>query len=94
MSETALATSIQPLRSLLEEYGQDPEPLFRKAGIDPGQVKNPNARLPVHACNVAWLRASSRIPDPCFGHPSMFGALGYAWLASGILREAFERLAR
>ena len=101
MSETALATAIHPLWSLLEEYGQDPDPLFRKAGIDPALLKKPNARLPVHACNVAWLRASSRIADPCFGvkagehwHPSMFGALGFAWLASTSLRTALGRLER
>jgi len=101
MSETALATAIHPLWSLLEEYGQDPEPLFRRAEIDPALLKNPNARLPVHSCNVAWLRASSRIADPCFGvkagehwHPSMFGALGFAWLASTSLRTALGRLER
>ena len=101
MSVTALASSIQPLWTLLEEYGQDPEPLFRKSGIDPVLLKNPNARLPVPACNAAWLRASGRIADPCFGvkaglhwHPSMFGALGYAWLASTSLRTALGRLAR
>jgi hypothetical protein len=101
MSQTALATAIHPLWSLLEEYGQDPDPLFRKAGIDPALLNNPNARLPVPACNVAWLRASSRIADPCFGvkagehwHPSMFGALGFAWLASTSLRTALGRLER
>jgi AraC-like DNA-binding protein len=101
MSQTALATAIHPLWSLLEEYGQDPDPLFRKVGIDPALLKNPNARLPVPACNIAWLRASSRIADPCFGvkagehwHPSMFGAPGFAWLASTNLRTALERLER
>lgn len=101
MPETALASAIHPLWSLLEDHGQEPDPLFRKAGIDPAWLKNPKARLPVAACNIAWLRASSRITDPCFGvkagehwHPSMFGALGYAWLASTSLREALGRLAR
>lgn len=101
MSETALATAIQPLWTLLEEYGVDPEPLFRTSGIAPEMLKRPNARLPAQACNAAWLRASSRIADPSFGvkfglhwHPSMFGPLGYAWLASTSLRTALGRLAR
>ena len=67
MSVPALATSIRLLWALLEEDGQDPEPLFRKAGIDPEVLNNPNARLSVQACNAAWLRTSSRIPNPCFG---------------------------
>jgi AraC-like DNA-binding protein len=98
---TALASAIRPLWSLLEEYGQDPGPLFQRSGIEPEALKNPNARLPVAACNAVWLRASSRISDPCFGlkaaqhwHPSMFGALGYAWLASTSLRTALGRLQR
>lgn len=98
---TALASAIRPLWSLLEEYGQDPGPLFQRSGIDLDQLRNPNSRLPVAACNAVWLRASSRISDPCFGlkaaehwHPSMFGALGYAWLASTSLRTALGRLER
>jgi len=48
-----------------------------------------------------WLQAARLIDDPCFGlragelwHPSYLGALGYAWLASGTLREALQRLVR
>jgi AraC-like DNA-binding protein len=101
MTATALAASIRPLWTLLKEYGHDPEPLFRNSGIDPELVNDPYARLPVSAVYATWVRASSRIGDPCFGvqagshwHPSMFGALGYAWLASDSLRTALERLAR
>lgn len=96
-----MATAVRPLWYLLEAYGQDPDALFRNAGIDPALLKDPNARLSVIACKAAWLRASSRIADPCFGvkagehwHPSMFGPLGYAWLASTSLRTALGRLAR
>ena len=48
-----------------------------------------------------WSKASEIIADPCFGlhaikhwHPSHFGALGYAWLASSSLRTAFNRFER
>ena len=98
---TALATAIQPLWPLLEDLGEDPEPIFSSAGIDSDTLKRPNARLPVAACNAVWLRASSRAADPCFGvrygeywQPSMFGPLGYAWLTSATLRKAIDRFAR
>jgi len=98
---TALATAIQPLWPLLEAYGEDPEPIFRAAGIDPAVLKRTNARLTVEACRAIWLQASSRLADPCFGvhygefwQPSMFGPLGYAWLTSKTLRQALDRFAR
>lgn len=98
---TALATAIQPLWPLLEGLGEDPGPIFSSAGIEPDTLKRPNARLPVEACNAVWLRASSRVADPCFGvrygdywQPSMFGPLGYAWLTSATLRKAIDRFAR
>ena len=98
---TALATAIQPLWPLLEGFGENPEPIFRSAGIEPDTLKRPNARLPVAACNAVWLRASSRVADPCFGvsygeywQPSMLGPLGYAWLTSATLRKAVDRFAR
>jgi AraC-like DNA-binding protein len=101
MKGTALATAIQPLWTLMEDYNVDPEPIFRASGIDAELLKRPNARLPTEACNAVWLRASNQIEDPCFGvkygpywHPSMFGPLGYAWLASTSLRKALNRLAK
>jgi AraC-like DNA-binding protein len=98
---TALATAIQPLWPLLEGLGEDPRPIFSSAGIEPEILTRPNARLPVAACNAVWVRASSRVADPCFGvrygeywQPSMFGPLGYAWLTSTTLRKAIDRFAR
>ena len=101
MHGTALATAIQPLWALIEDHEIDPEPIFRASNIDIELLKRPNARLPTEACNAVWLRASSQIKDPSFGvkygpywHPSMFGPLGYVWLASTSLRNALNRLAK
>jgi AraC-like DNA-binding protein len=95
---TALATAIRPLWTLIESYGEDPAEIFDSVGIDPTTLRESNARLPVAACNAAWLRASTRIHDPAFGvhygehwRPAMFGSLGYAWLASVSLRRALHR---
>jgi hypothetical protein len=88
MSQTALATAIHPLWSLLEEYGQDPDPLFRRAGIDPALLKNPNARLPVHACNV---ESTPKMP---FRQPSSTAGLRIGTRKSPSVRKGFARNAR
>jgi AraC-like DNA-binding protein len=89
------------LWKILEFYGQDPDRLFRSAGLDPTKMRDPNARFSDARVDTLWERAGASIADPCFGlraarcwHPSMLGALGYAWLASSTLRAAFGRLER
>ncbi len=98
-------TSFAPITSLLWKYLEscdiDPVPLYKKAGIDPQLVVNPQARINVHRVEKLWDQAVVVIDDPSFGvkmveywHPSMLGALGYAWLASSTLRRAMGRVDR
>ena len=98
-------TSFAPISSLLWKYlehkGIDPEPVFVKAGIDPGLISNPNARIDTKRINQVWAEAVTLIDDPVFAvkmveywHPSMMGALGYAWLVSSTLRRAMHRVNR
>lgn len=101
MHATTLASLAGLLWKILEFYGLDPDSLFRSEGLDPGKMRDPNARFPDARVDALWDRAGSLIADPCFGlraarcwHPSMLGALGYAWLASSTLRTAFGRLER
>jgi len=101
MSKTGIAKLTKYAWYLLEEYGQDPAPLFLEAGIDLKLVNTPDARLDIESANKIWSRTSEMIDAPCFGlhavkywHPSHYGALGYAWLASSSLRTAFNRLDR
>ncbi|RKZ66978.1 MAG: hypothetical protein DRQ48_10290 [Gammaproteobacteria bacterium] len=101
MSQTSLAKVGKLVWHLLEEYGQDPESLFLEAGIEPKLIDTPDARVNIDSANKLWSRASELIDDPCFGlhavrhwHPSHYGALGYAWLASSSLRTAFNRFDR
>jgi len=75
--------------------------LFIEAGLDPGLMHNPDARMSYKVADKLWSKASELITDPCFGlratrywHPSHYGALGYAWLASSSLRTAFNRFER
>lgn len=101
MGATNLAAAALLLWNILEHHGVDAAELFRKEGLAPEKMSEPNARFPVSRLEAAWNHAAALIPDPCFGlrgarawHPSMLGALGFAWMSSSTLREAFGRWAR
>ena len=101
MQATHFAPATNLLWKYLESQGINPEPIYREAGIDPLQLYNPKARLKIEKVDRMWLLAIEHIKDPCFAidmsrfwHPSMIGALGYAWLASTNLRRAFHRAVR
>ena len=98
-------TSFAPVSNLLWKYLEhcdiDPAPLYKRAGIDPTLISNPNARIKVGHMDSVWNEAVRLIDDPTFGvkmvqywHPSMMGALGYAWLVSSTLRQAMHRIDR
>lgn len=98
-------TSFAPVTSLLWKYLEhcdiDPAPLYKRAGIDPNVISNANARINVEHMDSVWSEAVKLIDDPTFGvkmvqywHPSMMGALGYAWLVSSTLRRAMHRIDR
>ena len=98
---TNLASIAHVLWKLLEYHEVDPMPVFREARLDPERMKKPGARFRVQLIERAWNLANTRITDPCFGlkaaevwHPSDFGALGYAMLASDTLKTAFYRMER
>ncbi len=101
MHYSHLATATNILWKLIEANGHEPEALYRDVGICPDLLNKPGARVPYTAVNRIWARATEIIDDPCFGlkgykfwHPSYLHALGYAWLASHTLREAFNRFLR
>jgi len=95
------ASQLRVLWNILESYRIDPESLFREMGLDPGVMNQPGGRYKIDNVDNLWRMASAVIDDPCFGlkapalwHPSNFGALAYAILASNTLRAALERLVR
>jgi len=99
--ETFLASSGRVFLRLLELHGIDADGFVRDGGFDPAVFRDPAARLPSDAVDMAARAAAARIADPAFAlraarcwHPSDMGALGYAWLASSSLRTAFQRLER
>lgn len=100
-----MSTHFAPATNLLWKYlenaGIDPEPLYKKAGINPELLLNSNARISISCVDRLWEQAAEVIEDPCFAidmvaywHPSQIGALGYAWLASTTLRRAINRAVR
>ena len=101
MSLTHFAPATSMLWKYLESVDINPEPIYRKAGINPELLFNPNARISIHCVDSLWQQIAEVIEDPCFAvdmaefwHPSQIGALGYAWLASSTLRRAFKRAVR
>jgi AraC-like DNA-binding protein len=86
---------------LRDHYGVDPVPLFRRVGLDPALMGNPNARYPRAKLMALWDAAADATGDPCIGlvvgfalRPTSYHALGYSWMASQNLHEAMDRLSR
>jgi len=102
MSEPSiLASWTRALRKQLDAIGLDSNALSLAAGLDPRLMDDPNARYPVTITTRLWQLAVEASGDPALGlrvsrfvSPTTFHALGYALVASGSLREVFERIVR
>lgn len=101
MQPTTLASMELVLWIILEEYNEDPLPIFSKFQLDPELMYHSGGRYPIFKVIKLWAEAEKVIKDPCFGliaaekwHPSNFGTLGYALLMSTSLRETIIRLMR
>ena len=99
--DTTLATSLQVHEKLMRRFGIDPAPVYARHGIDRAALSDPSARLSQDATDAMIADIARQVPDPAFGllaadcwHPTHFGALGHAWLASSTLRRGLERLQR
>lgn len=85
----------------IDDYGHDSRALFRQAGLDYGHLNKPGARYSYTAVCRLWELAAASIQDPCLGmrvaslwHPTTMHALGYSWMASYNLDEAYRRTMR
>ena len=101
MAITHLLSPADILWKILKDYGYDAESIFQEEGIDREMILKPGVRITQARVDSLWSKVNELIDDPCFGlrgakfwHPSHLHALGYAWLASGTLREALNRAAR
>lgn len=98
---SVFAPSMGALWRQLEGYGIDPDPVFRELGINPDTLFDSGARVSFDLYEKLDLKAAELSGDPHFGlkgaeyfRPAHLGALGFAWLASSSLREAFQRISR
>lgn len=101
MPYTTLAANTLSMWRALESYGIDPAAMFRRAGLDPDKLHDPNARYRDANIMKLWQLTLEETKDPYIGfrvasfwHPSEAHALGYAWLASSTLKDALERTVR
>jgi len=101
MAKTHLLSPADILWKILKDYGYDAESIFLEQGINREMILTPGVRINQAKADSLWSKLNELIDDPCFGlrgakfwHPSHLHALGYAWLASGTLREALNRAAR
>lgn len=98
---TSLASWTRALCKQLDALGLDSHALCVEAGLDPQLMDDPNARYPLSGTTRLWALAVQASGDPAIGlrvsrfvSPTTFHALGYALVASGSLREVFERIVR
>jgi AraC-like DNA-binding protein len=86
---------------VMETCGIDPAPMFAAEGIEVRLPIQPGSRVDYAKVDRIRARAAQLCGDPAFGlrvakiaHPSHFGALGYAWMASSTLRQGLGCLHR
>lgn len=101
MSSTTLSSWARLVWEELQQRDLDAHAIFIEAGLDPVKLQDPNARFPATHMARLWQLTEERSGDPAIGvaigmrwNPTTFHALGYAWLASATLAQAFHRLAR
>ena len=98
---SALSSWILCIAKAIDSYGLDSRDLFARAGLDHYRLHDPVARFSYPAVSRLWELAPPATGDDGFGltvasfwHPTTLHALGYAWLASSNLEEAFTRAVR
>lgn len=98
---TTIASWAAAIERALQAYGCDPEPLFKRLGIDQRKLGDPEYRIPVKTMTLLWRASVALTGDDCFGlrvaefvSPTTFHALGYAAMASRNFQDAIGRVVR
>ncbi|HET7361958.1 MAG TPA: AraC family transcriptional regulator [Burkholderiales bacterium] len=101
MGPSTLSSWALLIARALAARGIDAQSVFRRAGVAPDKLQDPNARYPLAGVQRLWALATEVTGDACFGlevgrswHPTTFHALGYCALASASLREALLYVVR
>lgn len=87
--------------ALHKSYAMDCAPLLEEAGLDLAKMHVPGARYPDANFDRLWEIVLRETGDECVGlvvgkavRVTTFHALGFAWMASDTLHDAFRRLVR
>ena len=98
---TIFGPTLGTLWRTIESYGIDPREVIGQSVYTPGREGRIHYRLSFDNYDRIRTEAIEIIGDPAVGvrsadhiHPSHFGALGYAWMASSSLLTGFRRLQR
>lgn len=98
---TSLTSWARAIKAAVDAEGVDSEPLFAEAGLDMGDLNDPNARYPLAGTTKLWALAIAATQNENLGlsvarqtNQTTFHALGYSVLASTTLRECFETVVR
>jgi AraC-like DNA-binding protein len=98
---STIASWVMLIARAIDDYGYDSREMFERAGLDYSLINEPGARYPYSCVCRLWALVESTVADPCLGmrvaslwHPTTLHALGYSWLASYSLDEAFKRTLR
>ena len=101
METTTHAGIAHVLLRTLDGYGVDGAQLFRDAGLNPDALKSGDDRVVAMQMQQVWRAAVTETGDEAFGitfaknmRPGTLHGLGFAWIASNTLRDAFMRLVR
>ncbi len=98
---TLASTTALLAKSLREEYGIDPAPIFLEAGLQLEPPESPQLRYPLEKIRKLWTLSREASGDEAIGlrtgryaKPMHFYAFGYSWMASSTLLGALQRLVR
>ena len=98
---TIFGPTLGTLWRTIESYGIDPREVIDQSVYTPGREGRIHFRLSFDNYDRIRTEVTEIIGDPAVGvrsadhiHPSHFGALGYAWMASSSLLTGFRRLQR
>jgi AraC-like DNA-binding protein len=101
MIGSTISTWALLIAETLEQSGVDSRAIFERIGLDYGLLELPDERYSLEGMTELWEAAAEATGDPCFGfevvhhvRPTSLHALGFAWLASSTLRDAFDRLVK
>jgi AraC-like DNA-binding protein len=101
MTTTTLTSWALLIWNALQKDGIDARAVFEQAELDPTKLGDGNARYKIEGLFKVWQEAIEQSNNPCFGvevgklwSPTSFHALGFAWLASASLHDAFQRMSR